>query len=395
MRILSVSSGYPEKKYRVKKIFAHEQNLEFINQGCEVEVVNLGITEVNKSFEFYEGIKVFGFRKTGNNLSNVLKLKKILKKVFKNRNYDIILFNGLSANQYFYLDFFKSITKYTAVIVHGTDGMIEKSAFKNYLRRRFLKKADYIFPVSQYTDTLVAHLEKRTNDSVRKSKVISNGVNVNKFKYIKELTKVEIRDEFKISIDTFVVLTVCDLIERKGVDILIKALSEYAKYNKDFLHIIIGRGNQEMLLKKYTTELKLDKNIRFIDYVENDSDLVKYYKLSDVYCMISKTQYTPPNCEGFGISYIEASYLGIPVIGGNNGGSTTAIKHNFTGYLVDPYLDTCHLDISNYLTLLHKDKLEYERISNNGKLMVLRDFTWNKNVKKILNTVNSYNADRL
>ena len=394
MRVLSISSGYPDKNYRVKKIFAHEQNLEFLKQSCYVEVINLGSNNITEQFEFYEGIKVYNFQKTKNNIFKVLKLRLVLKSFFKNKKYDLILFNGLAANQFFYLNFFKTLSNCTAAIVHGTDGMIEKSVFKNYLRRKFLQKIDLVLPVSQYTDTLVAHLERRTNETARKTQIVSNGINVSKFEAIKKLAKLDIREELGVSKDKFVILTVCDLIERKGVDILIKALGEYKKKNKDFLHIIIGRGNQELMLKKYAKELKLDNNIKFIDYVENDSDLVKYYKLSDVYCMVSKTQYNPPNCEGFGISYIEASYLGIPVIGGDNGGATTAIKHNFSGYLVDPYLDTCYLDISNYLALLHNDKLEYERISNNGKLMVSRDFTWSKNVTKILNTVNSYNEKR-
>jgi len=110
--------------------------------------------------------------------------------------------------------------------------------------------------------------------------------------------------------------------------------------------------------------------------------------------MVSKTFYNPPNCEGFGISYIEASYLGIPVIGGNNGGSTTAIMHNFTGYLVDPYSKSCYLDIANYLKILNEDKQEYMRLSKNGKFFVLEEFTWSKNIEKILNKVKSYNADR-
>jgi phosphatidylinositol alpha-1,6-mannosyltransferase len=337
---------------------------------------------------------VFKFGKTNNNIIKVVKLQLTLKSLFKNKSYDLILFNGLSANQYFYLSFLKSISKCTAVIVHGSDGMIVKSLLKNYLRRKFLQKVDFIFPVSHYTDILVSHLEKRTNDSAQKSKVICNGVNKDKFRSIKDKTKNEIRAEFNISKDKFVILTVCDLIERKGVDILIKALGEYKKYDENFLHIIIGRGDQVDILKNYSKEVGIDKNILFIDYVKNDSDLVKYYKLCDVYCMVSKTYYNPPNCEGFGISYIEASYLGIPVIGGDNGGPTTAIKHNFTGYLVDPYSENCYLEISNYLNVLSKDKVEYERLSNNGKLVVSRDFTWGKNVSKILNIVSSYNANR-
>lgn len=385
MKILSISSGYPDKNYRVKKIFAHEQNLEFKKQGCHIDVINLGADR--NQIEIYEGITVYKYLKAGNNLFKIYKIINKLKKQINNKDYDLVLFNGLATNQYFYLKYIKNISKKVAVIVHGTDGMIDKSSLKNYIRRKFLKQVDYIFPVSNYTDTLVAYLERRTNKSASKSKVIYNGINVDKFLSVIALSKENIRNEFHINKNVFVILTVCDLIERKGVDILIDAIANFSKKNKDFLHIIIGRGDQEKTLKTKVKTFGLQNNIQFIDYIAKDNDLVKYYKLADVYCMLSKTIYDVPACEGFGISYIEASYLGLPVIGGNNGGPTSAIQHNFTGYLVDPYSKDCHLDVSNYLSILKNDKKEYIRLSNNGQIAVNKEFTWTKNVSKILKII--------
>ena len=86
MRILSVTSGYPNKINRVKKIFTHEQNLEFSNIGCYVEVINLGAESTVKEPEIYEGIPVFKLSKTGNNILKVLKLKKLLCNLLKNKN---------------------------------------------------------------------------------------------------------------------------------------------------------------------------------------------------------------------------------------------------------------------------------------------------------------------
>jgi len=385
MKIISITSGYPNSIYRVKKIFTHEQNLEFKEQGCSVDVINIGADK--KHIEIYEGITVYKYMKAGNNIFKIKKNIELIKQDLKIKKYDLVLFNGLATNYYFYLDFLKSMSKVTAVIVHGTDGMIDKSFIKNYLRRLFLNRIDYIFPVSHYTDTLVAHLERRTNKSAQKSKVILNGINVNKFSSVITLSKENIRNEFQINKNVFVVLTVCDLIKRKGVDILIDAMADFSKKNKDFLHIIIGRGDQSEILKTKAKTHGLQNNIQFIDYVAKDSDLVKYYKLADVYCMLSKTIYDVPACEGFGISYIEASYMGIPVIGGNNGGTTSAIQHNFTGYLVDPYSKDCHLVVSNYLSILKNNENEYSRLSSNGQIAVNKEFTWEKNVSKILKII--------
>lgn len=387
MKILSITSGYPDKEYRVKKIFAHEQNKEFQKQGCEINVINLGAT--TNITENFEGIDVLKVKKSGNNLLKIFKNIQLIKKHLKSKKFDLVLFNGLAANQYFYLKYFKSITRKTAIIVHGTDGMLEKSWLKNYLKRRFLKKVDYIFPVSHYTDTLVAHLEKRTDKSAKKSKVVYNGINPSKFSDVLNISKEELKKEFGIKKETFVILTVCDLIERKGIDILIKAVAHFSKKNKDFLHIIIGKGDKKASLIEQAKQLNIIENIKFIDYIEKDEELVKYYKLADVYSMLSKTTYNKPATEGFGISYIEASYLGVPVIGGNNGGTTTAVQHNFTGFLVDPYSEQSYKDVSNYLNLLKNNREEYNRLSKNGIFMVEKEFTWKKNVEKILKLIKS------
>ncbi|MCP4370741.1 MAG: glycosyltransferase family 4 protein, partial [Deltaproteobacteria bacterium] len=39
--------------------------------------------------------------------------------------------------------------------------------------------------------------------------------------------------------------------------------------------------------------------------------------------------------EGFGIVFLEAGFLGKPVIGGNSGGVPDAVQHGKTGLLVD------------------------------------------------------------
>ncbi len=386
MKILVVTSGYPDVN-SIKKLFAHEQNIAFMEKGCLVEVVNMNANIENINGEIYDKVRVYKLLSAKNNLLKIFTNLKNLKNNFSGKYYDLVIFNGLATNQTLYLKFFKSISSKQAVIVHGTDGVPDKNILKNILRRHILKNMDWIFPVSNYTDTILSCLEKRTNESAKKTRVVYNGCDTSKFLNVLKVDKNILRKKFKIEEDTFVILTVCDLIPRKGIDILLKAIAVYAKDNQNYLHVIIGRGEEKENLVNYAKELDIYNHIRFIDYLEDSADVAKYYGVSDVYCMVSKNVYNPPGVEGFGISYIEASYIGVPVIGGSNGGTTTAVKHNFTGYLVDPYSESCYLDIANYLTLLDNDKNEYKRLSENGKKMVLEEFTWKHNVEKILEIV--------
>jgi len=388
MKILAITSGYPDSTYTIKKLFVHDQNIAFIEEGCLVEVLNLNAIEESLDGEIYQSIKVYKLKKSANNLLKVFHNLKQLKKIFSNKKYDLVLYNGLATNQFLFFSFFKSISTQTACLVLGSDGMLDsKNIFRNLIRKIILKKLDWIFPISNFTDTVVGDLEGRTDKTAQKSVIAYCGFNPKKFTNVLKQTKKELRIKYDIPQDTYVVLTVCDLIPRKGVDILVRAMVEYAKKDKNFIHIIIGQGEDKEKILNYAKEHNILNNIRQIDYIADDYELVEYYRVSDVYCMLSKTFYNPPASEGFGTSYVEASYMGIPVIGGNNGGTSSSIKHNFTGYLVDPYSLNCYLDVSHYLLVLQTDKEEYERLSKNGQYMASKEFTWNDNVKTIIKTI--------
>jgi phosphatidylinositol alpha-1,6-mannosyltransferase len=58
-------------------------------------------------------------------------------------------------------------------------------------------------------------------------------------------------------------------------------------------------------------------------------NLPAYYRLADLFVM-------PTTGEGFGIVFLEASAVGLPVIGGNRDGSVDALAEGRIGSLVDP-----------------------------------------------------------
>ena len=62
----------------------------------------------------------------------------------------------------------------------------------------------------------------------------------------------------------------------------------------------------------------------------NDSDLLDFFKMADVFIM-------PSSQEGFGIVFIEAMACGTPVIAGNIDGSVDALRNGELGLLVNPF----------------------------------------------------------
>ena len=65
-----------------------------------------------------------------------------------------------------------------------------------------------------------------------------------------------------------------------------------------------------------------------------DSDLSDYYALCDIFIMPNREE-GAGDVEGFGIVFLEAGWMGKPVIGGRSGGVPDAVKDGETGLLVD------------------------------------------------------------
>jgi phosphatidylinositol alpha-1,6-mannosyltransferase len=66
----------------------------------------------------------------------------------------------------------------------------------------------------------------------------------------------------------------------------------------------------------------------------DDADLPGLYRAADIFAMTS----VPDNhrVEGFGLSYLEASAFGLPIIAHRTGGVEDAVEHEVTGLLVEP-----------------------------------------------------------
>ena len=120
-------------------------------------------------------------------------------------------------------------------------------------------------------------------------------------------------------------ITVSRLINRKGIDHLLKALAELN--DKEIELLIVGTGSYEDSLKKMCSELKLNDVVTFYGYCPREQ-LFKLYNKADLFVL-------PSLAESFGLVFAEAMACGLPVIGGRTGGVPDLVKKE-NGILVEP-----------------------------------------------------------
>ena len=138
------------------------------------------------------------------------------------------------------------------------------------------------------------------------------------------------------------VLSVGRIIERKGFHYLIDAITLVRNEIPDVRLTIIGDGPYRNKLEKKIKDNNLEKNVILLGEI-SDEELANAYKNSNLF-VLANVMLKNGDCEGCPNVFVEASSYGIPVIGGIEGGASSAIIDQKTGFLINPkevkYLST-------------------------------------------------------
>ncbi|MDP7069638.1 MAG: glycosyltransferase family 4 protein, partial [Candidatus Peribacteraceae bacterium] len=153
--------------------------------------------------------------------------------------------------------------------------------------------------------------------------IIHNGVDVDRFQ--KDVP--DIRSQYA---GKKVLLTVGGLKERKGQDIVIRALQKIRQQREDVVYVLVGEGNWKPGLQKLAEELGVADAVDFVGSKKGD-ELVSLYNACDVYVHTPKV--VDLNFEGFGIVYLEASACGKPIVATDAGGIRDAVVDGKTGLI--------------------------------------------------------------
>ncbi len=129
-------------------------------------------------------------------------------------------------------------------------------------------------------------------------------------------------------------LTVARLVPHKGQDMGIRALAALKDVFPDLRYVLVGEGHDEMRLRTLARALDVENRLVFAGPL-SDKDLPEAYATSTLYLGASRLD-NEINVEGFGISFLEASASGLPVVAGDSGGVRSAVRDGSTGLVVSP-----------------------------------------------------------
>lgn len=253
----------------------------------------------------------------------------------------------------------------------GQGGPISKQLHN--FRKKLLSQVDVFFPVSQYT----AGLLEEEEISQEKIQVVKNGTDPHFFapKDTKELAK-----ELKVE-DKKVILSICRLVPRKGMDLVLHALKEIVSRDSDVVYLVGGSGPDSFRLKRLCEILNLQDHVQFLGRI-SEEELPYYYSLANVFVMPAKSN--PPDVEGFGIVFLEANACNTPVIGSKSGGIPDAIVDGKTGLLVDEG------NIEQLTTaiwkLIRNEELS-RKMGEAGRRRILSEINWDRSAQKILSVM--------
>lgn len=297
----------------------------------------------------------------------VLRLWPLLNRWIKKHRIERVLF----AQWFPALALFKPKGVRVGIIAHGREYLNHPlGKFGLGLMKFALSKADYIFPNSHRTATLVPR------EFQHKITVCHPGVNTQQFKPA-AMSEIEaLRRKWEIPPDAQVLCVLTRLVPRKGVDSLIQVFAKIAARNPH-LHLLIGgKGPDQERLESIAQQIPEQDRIRFLGRVE-DGDLNAFYGLG-LFCLLSREE--SKDIEGFGLVLAEAQACGAAVVCARSGGMPEAVIEDETALIVPP-LDIEQSAERIAALLAHTEKIEAMKI--NGRQFA-EQLSWERCVDQMI-----------
>ena len=177
--------------------------------------------------------------------------------------------------------------------------------------------------------SLVAEdLEKSHNVKRSNIRIVQNAIDIEDFELrLHEKNPTALREKWGIPEGMNVVTSISRLVEDKGHDYLIQALSDLKKKKEDFYLLIVGDGREKKKLEKLIRKSGLKNQARIIDA---QADVTSVLCVTDIF--VHPATYR----EGFGLVLVEAMVAKKPLVATNIPAINSFLRNHVNGFLVEP-----------------------------------------------------------
>jgi len=249
--------------------------------------------------------------------------------------------------------------------IHGED--VEAAATSrelSWIVRKVLANASKLICNSQNTAHLILNNWQANPD---KTEILNPGCDTERF--IPAEKNMAVKESLGWN-NKQVILTVGRLQERKGQDMLIKALPEIKKSIPNILYAIIGGGQNKSALELLTKKLNLQDSVVFMSEI-SDEQMIQAYQQCDIFALPNRT--VKQDIEGFGMVLVEAQACEKPVIAGDSGGTAETMIIGETGYILDC---TTPEALSNKLVELINDPEKTHLMGQKARIHAVTNLDW-------------------
>lgn len=233
--------------------------------------------------------------------------------------------------------------------------------------RRVLEDADQVICVGQ------GELDKARNGiSHNRIDYLPNGVDCAKFAAADGHA---FRERHRISPDAFLVLNLSRIDGQKNQLLLLQAFVGFHRRVRRAVLVLIGPETQPAYaarLRSFIAEQGLGDHVRLLPGLRNDDpSLVQAYHACSAFVL-------PSLHEPFGIVVLEAWSSGRPVIASRVGGLRTLIRHDETGWFIEPEAADAPAQLNDALTRLADEPATARRLADAGLAEARQHYDWSR-----------------
>jgi glycosyltransferase involved in cell wall biosynthesis len=255
----------------------------------------------------------------------------------------------------------------------GLSGIAARPLFGLYKRldRVMVRRADAILANSHYG------AERLRSAYNRSATVITHGADL---RPASAAEIQEVRTRYGLQ-GKFVLLSVNFLHPRKRIDLFLRAVAELKERAPNAAALVVGSGPEQDALHVLAAELGIWEQVRFTGFIP-DEHLAAFYAASDVYVHTGKN-------ESFGLSVLEASAEGLPIVSVNEGGPREIVADGTMGLLVEP----TPYAIAGAIQILARDPAKRLQMGEAGKKRANANYSWERGARDFMSVVHDLGVE--